>query len=122
MPYSQHQQMPASQGSRINGQVISANASMVELDHAIGFSGKINNSVFLHPNQKEYICLAGCSIVSGDLNDPHSQNFLTAHDDIISTVAVSNYGHLLASGKFALLFNILCRLERRQLRCSHLGL
>lgn len=54
---------------------------LVELDHTIGFSGKINNSVYLHPNQVNYVSVAGCSVVSCDLNDPHSQHFLTAHDN-----------------------------------------
>ena len=53
----------------------------IELDHAIGFSGRIINSVYLHPNAKEYILIAGCSFVIGDLSDPHNQDFLTAHDD-----------------------------------------
>jgi hypothetical protein len=56
-------------------------SSQVELDHAIGFSGKIVRSVHLHPNSKDYVLIAGCSIVIGDLSDPHNQNFLTAHDD-----------------------------------------
>jgi len=51
---------------------VAGNTQLVELDHAIGFSGKVNNSVFLHPNAKEYVLIAGCSIVTGDLNDPHS--------------------------------------------------
>jgi len=55
--------------------------------------------VFLHPNAKEYVLIAGCSIVTGDLNDPHSQHFLTAHDDLITCIAVSNMGGLIASGK-----------------------
>jgi hypothetical protein len=64
--------MPKSGGSQMNGQAISNNASMVELDHAIGFSGKVDNSVFLHPNSKDFVLIAGSSIVAGDLNDPHS--------------------------------------------------
>lgn len=44
----------------------------VELDHAIGFSGKIVNSVFLHPNTKDYVLIAGSSVVVGDLSDPHN--------------------------------------------------
>ena len=79
---------------------MAAPQSVVELDHAIGFSGKVDNSVFLHPNAKEYVCIAGCSIVTGDLNDPHSQHFLTAHDDLITCLAISNMGGLIASGKF----------------------
>ena len=83
----------------MNGAAISTNASMVELDHAIGFSGKVDNSVFLHPNSKDFVLIAGSSIVAGDLNDPHSQHFLTAHDDLITCIAISNSGKLLASGK-----------------------
>ena len=43
----------------------------VELDHAIGYNGQIVNSVHLHPNGKDYILIAGCSIVVGSLTDPH---------------------------------------------------
>ena len=84
----------------MNGAPVANNAQAVELDHAIGFSGCIGGSVHLHPNAKEYVMIAGCSIVTGDLNDPHSQHFLTAHDDLISCIAVSNLGNLLASGKY----------------------
>jgi hypothetical protein len=62
----------------------------VELDHSIGFSGNVVNSVFLHPNTKDYVLIAGCSIVIGDLSDPHNQNFLTAHDDQITCLAIAN--------------------------------
>lgn len=46
-------------------------SEQVELDHAIGFSGRIVDSVHLHPNQKEYLLIAGCSVVVGSLSDPH---------------------------------------------------
>jgi hypothetical protein len=58
-----------------------ASGQIVELDHAIGFSGKIVNSVHLHPNAKDYVLVAGASIIVGDLSDPHNQHFLRAHDD-----------------------------------------
>ena len=67
----------------------------------------MDNSVFLHPNAKEYVLIAGCSIVTGDLNDPHSQHFLTAHDDLISCIAVSNMGGLIASGKSYIYLRVL---------------
>ena len=60
------------------------------------------NSVFLHPNTKDYVLVAGCSVVIGDLSDPHSQNFLTAHDDQITCIAIANNGSLIASGKVLL--------------------
>ena len=47
-------------------------SEQVELDHAIGFSGNIIDSVQLHPNAKDYVLIAGCSIVVGDLSDPHN--------------------------------------------------
>ena len=72
---------------------------MVELDHAIGFSGNVIGSVYMHPNSQDFITVAGSSLVVGVLSDPHSQNFLTAHDDLITCLAVSNKGNLLASGK-----------------------
>jgi WD40 repeat protein len=70
-----------------------------ELDHSIGFSGKIVDSVFLHPSLNEYILIAGSSLVVRDLQDPHSQHFLTAHDSQITCLAVSHNGALLASGQ-----------------------
>jgi len=53
----------------------------------------------LHPNSKDYVLLAGCSIVVGDLTDPHNQSFLTAHDDQITSIAISYQGHLMATGQ-----------------------
>jgi WD40 repeat protein len=71
----------------------------VELDHSIGYSGKIVDSVHLHPSLKEFILVAASSIVVRDLNDPHNQHFLTAHDDQITCLAISNNGQMLASGQ-----------------------
>lgn len=47
-------------------------APIIELDHAIGYSGLIPRSVFLHPNAKDYVMIAGASIIIGDLTDPHN--------------------------------------------------
>jgi hypothetical protein len=55
-----------------NQKIVSAATDKVELDHAIGFSGKMINSVFMHPNAKDYILISGCSVVVGDLSDPHN--------------------------------------------------
>ena len=77
------QAMAAPTGSQrvATGAKAVTSSDKVELDHAIGFSGKVVRSVHLHPNTKDYVLIAGCSIVVGDLSDPHNQNFLTAHDD-----------------------------------------
>ena len=83
--------MPSgSQRSVVGAKPVTLDSDKVELDHAIGFSGKVVGSVHLHPNAKDYVLVAGCSIVVGDLSDPHSQNFLTAHDDQITCLAIAN--------------------------------
>ena len=81
------------------GQQETTSGRQVELDHSIGFSGPVVDSVHLHPGAREYILIAGSSIVVRDIQDPHNQHFLTAHDDFISCLAVSNNGSLLASGQ-----------------------
>ena len=72
---------------------------IVELDHAIGYSGKIVNSVHLHPNATDYVLIAGASIIVGDINDPHNQHFLRGHDDQITCLSLSNNGKTIASGQ-----------------------
>ena len=71
----------------------------MELDHAIGYSGKIVKSVHLHPNSKDYVMIAGASIIIGDLTDPHNQYFLRGHDGQITCIALSHAGGLIASGQ-----------------------
>lgn len=41
--------------------------NQVELDHSIGYSGKINDGVHLHTNGKDYALIAGCSVVVRDI-------------------------------------------------------
>lgn len=81
------------------GQTEVTQAQHVELDHSIGFSGSVLQSVHLHPQLKEYVLIAGSSIVVRDILDPHNQHFLTAHDDQVTCLAVSNNGTMLATGQ-----------------------
>ena len=55
----------------------------MELDHSIGYSGSVANCVHMHPGAREYILIVGSSIVVRDIQDPHNQHFLTAHDDTV---------------------------------------
>ena len=80
MQQSQAQELPVASRAATGAKQVTT-SDKVELDHSIGFSGKVVGSVHLHPNAKDYVLIAGCSIVIGDLSDPHNQNFLTAHDD-----------------------------------------
>ena len=81
------------------GQTEVTTGNQVELDHSIGFSGPVVGSVQLHPGLKEYILIVGSSIVVRDITDPHNQHFLTAHDDQITCLSISNQGALIASGQ-----------------------
>lgn len=71
----------------------------IELEHSIGHSAKIARSVFLHPNGKDIVYIAGGCVVICNLKDQHEQVYLREHDDNITCLAVSNKGHLLASGQ-----------------------
>lgn len=73
--------------------------NMIELDHAIGYTGEILNSILLHPMQQDYIAISGANIIIGDISDPHKQRFLKGHDDQVTCIAISHNGKLLASGQ-----------------------
>jgi len=77
----------------------SKNEGLIELEHAIGYSGRIVKSVFMHPNGQDFLRISGGCIVVSDLADPHKQSFLREHDDQITCLAISHGGHLLASGE-----------------------
>lgn len=63
-------------------------AVVVELEHAIGFSGGIPRG--LHAlNTDTFLAAVGANLVVNSIVDPHSQRFLRGHTDNISTVAVS---------------------------------
>ena len=75
-----------------------AQNDILDLEHAIGYSGRIVRSVHIHPNNRDLVYIAGGCIVVCDMNDPHQQSFLRGHDDQISCLAISHGGALLASG------------------------
>jgi len=49
------------------GQQTVTSGRQVELDHSIGFSGAVVDSVRLHPSAREYILIVGSSIVVRDI-------------------------------------------------------
>eukprot|EP00736_Rhodelphis_marinus_P003887 Rmarinus@m.29844 len=75
-----------------------AGATM-EIEHAIGFSGRVSNGLHYHPNGKDYVSVAGGCLVVCDLEDCHEQTFLQGHDDYVSCLALSKTGKYLASGQ-----------------------
>ena len=62
---------------------------VIELEHAIGYSGHLPSSVHFHPNGVDYVYIAGTSIIICDLNNSHNQIFLKGHDDDISCLTIS---------------------------------
>ncbi len=72
---------------------------ILDLEHAIGYSGRIVQSCYLHPNSQDFLYIAGGCIVICSLSDPHQQSFLKGHDDQITCLSVSSTGRLLASGQ-----------------------
>jgi len=70
----------------------------IELEHAIGFAGQ-PHSLFLHPNGREFVYLAGACVVIQDLHDPHQQEFVRGHDDNVTCADLSKLGKWLVSGQ-----------------------
>lgn len=75
-----------------------AQSAALEFDHFIGINPIPLGAVF-HPNGKNYLFAAGGNVVVGDLTDPHSQDFLRKHDDIITCLRLSRSGRFVGSGQ-----------------------
>jgi len=71
----------------------------MELEHAIGFTGSVAQSLHYHPSGKDAIYVGGGCVVVSDLSDPHNQHFLRGHDGPITSLDMSKDGKMLASGQ-----------------------
>lgn len=91
----------------------------IELEHAIGCTVSFRGTSHLHPDGKHYVKAVGGVVIVGDLADPHEQVFLQGHDDFITCLAVSNRGHLCATGQQGQEANVIlwCLETKRQLFC-----
>lgn len=67
--------------------------------HCISAPGKINKSLFIHPNGKEIVSIMGHCILVTNLENPTDQRYFRYHDDEITCLSISNKGHLLSSGQ-----------------------
>ena len=77
-----------------------AGAAALELEHVIGFTGRFQSTLQLHPRHETGLVYAlGASVVLGDVTDPHEQIFLRKHDATVSALDLSPSGALLASGQ-----------------------
>lgn len=90
-----HQQNPHLQ--RQSEQKSTKGGFKMELDHAMGFAGNLNSSLFFY--RKQSIAVAGGSVVIGDLHDIHNQRFLRGgHENHICCMDVSRASELIATG------------------------
>jgi len=72
----------------------------VELEHAIGYAGRFQGTVYPHPNDPSVVIHdIGSVVVISDINDPHKQEFLRGHDEAISALEISRSGSLVCSGQ-----------------------
>jgi cilia- and flagella-associated protein 52 len=73
-------------------------SASLDFEHFIGINAIPGGAAF-HPNGNDYITAAGGNVIVGNLTDPHKQDFLRAHNDRVSCLALSASGSLLASGQ-----------------------
>ena len=68
-------------------------ADLIELDHIIGYNGKLINTVICHPVIPDKLIYGvGGLVIIEDSNSRHNQNILRAHDMPISALTISNTG------------------------------
>lgn len=87
---------------------------LLQLDAAIGFSGKQQSTVnrisnnfigqvskgyLRHPDGKYIVYPVGSTVVIKDPKSPKSQTFLNGHSNIITSLAISPSGKYIASGQ-----------------------
>ena len=75
-------------------------ADVLELEHAIGYTGRSMGTLHCHPRVKDaFVVALGASVVLGSVTDPHAQSLLRVHDEEVTAIALSPSGALLASGQ-----------------------
>jgi cilia- and flagella-associated protein 52 len=84
----------------MRGQQSDKSNYVLDLEHSMGYNGNIKKSVLLHPNLKEYVYIAGASVLISEMNDSNNQNILKGHDDEVTCVAISSSGKYIASGNY----------------------
>jgi len=70
----------------------------LELSAVIGFQGKVNSGLILHPDNEHIIFPLGTTIVIRHIIS-RTQKFLRGHDNDISVITVSSTGKYVASGQ-----------------------
>lgn len=70
----------------------------LQLSAVIGFQGKANKGLILHPDNKRLIYALGYSVVVRDLVTKE-ETFLQGHNNVVTCVALSKDGKILASGQ-----------------------
>lgn len=73
-------------------------SEVMELEHAIGFSG-LRSSLHILPGSSRYVSVAGGCVVIGSYADAHDQTFLRGHDDDITCMRLSESGRYIVSGQ-----------------------
>ncbi|KAK2952324.1 putative Cilia- and flagella-associated protein 52 [Blattamonas nauphoetae] len=71
----------------------------LELEHCIGGIYTVPNTLHLHPNGKDYVSIAGSSVIISDMTDPHNQSLLKGHTGTVNSVALSPGGQFIASAQ-----------------------
>lgn len=70
----------------------------LEVEYCIGHNS-VSQGVCYHPNSEHFLFSSGWSVGIGSLTNQHYQEFLRAHDNVVSCVTLSPSGSLIASGQ-----------------------
>lgn len=71
----------------------------LELERIIGFNGKVQGGLQVHPDREHIIYPLGNNIVIEDISNEASQCILSSHTNDVTCIAISNDGRYIASGQ-----------------------
>jgi len=69
------------------------------LESVVGFGGKVNDGLHIHPDGKHLLYPLGACIVVREIGNPKATGFLNGHSDKVSCLTVSRSGRFIASGQ-----------------------
>jgi len=71
----------------------------LELERVIGFNGKVQGGLMVHPDREHIVYPLGNNIIIEDISNEATQCILSSHTNDVTCIAISNCGRYIVSGQ-----------------------
>jgi len=71
----------------------------LELERIIGFNGKVDGGLMVHPDREHIVYPLGNNIIIEDITNEAKQCILSSHTNNVTCIAISNDGRYIVSGQ-----------------------